>query len=529
MPNFITLFADDDIAALLEEKFAEDDRFRTLFRAKNYSECLAPSVAKPADALILQKVSPVAYAQNLTYEMEMADYFPAVLMFERCENGLIRYVITDTELIPLSQELAEVFESAMAGHFSCDRSYYRTTVWNNNTADFTDSAGRSEALREILRGCSDQELNIHRETYNLDLKDSGYYLFFWQLNYVSYMEHRSYKDIYNFVGSVLREECRQVINSYNGGEVFYSRINQLCIFINDYPSHSEARRSTKFEEMLSQLATVTGAKKATRYLSRRVTDTGHFYLEYKRYLKERPNIFFMRDVSIMRSYTLVNRAPRPEYMDVNAILDKIINYIHYDIQNPDLVEEIRRLFFDIIKPSMDFPTYYYSVSVIGHALAKYGGPGELWDISDFLNQDFLQYSSLEALHAELIAMVKSKSAKAPYPRQSKSTLVMKTIDYISSNYSEKLSIADISRALYVSSTHLSQVFKNAVGVSLGQYLISYRIEQAKKILEKTDLMIYSVAEMVGFSDFRHFSKTFRKCVGVSPTQYRLEYNKKQSK
>ena len=527
MQNFITLFADDDIVALLEKKFAEDGRFQTVFRATNYSSCFAPSVEKHANALILQKVSPVAYAQNLTYEMETAGYFPAVLMFERCDNGLIRYVITDTELIPLSRELAEVFESAMEGHFCCDRSYYRTTVWNNNAADFADSIGRREALREILRGCSNQELNIHREKYNLDLKDSGYYLFFWQLNYISYMEHRSYKDIYNFIGAVLREECRRVIAHYNGGEVFYAQINQLCIFLNDYPSHSEARRSTRFEEMLSQLATVTGAKKATRYLSRRVTDTSAFNLEYKRYLKERPSSFFMRDVSIMRSDNLATVVPQPDYGEVNAILDKIINFIHYDIQNPELIDDIHKLFFDIIKPALDFPTYYYSVSVIGHALAKFGSQSDPGDISDFLNQDFLQYSSLEAVYGEIVNQVKSQNGKSAYTRQSKSTLVMKTIEYISINYREKITIADISRALYVSSTHLSQIFKNAVGISLVQYLINYRIEQAKKILEKTDLMIYSVADMVGFSDFRHFSKTFRKYVGMSPTQYRMEYNNKK--
>lgn len=526
MPKSITLFADDAIAAMLEKKIADDNTFQIDFRANNYSACFAPSLANQAEALILQMEYPVAYAQNLTYEMEMANYFPAVLMFERCEDGSIRYVISDEDLIPLSRELAEFFEAAVGESCVCERTYYRTTVWNDNLDNFVNTTGRQEALKEILRGCSAKEFDIHRERYDLDLRDSGYYLFFWQLNYVSYMEHRSYKDIYNFVGGALKKECKQIVDSFNGGEVFFSRINQLCIFINDQPAKSEAQYKARFEGMISRLATATGAKKAVRYLSPRCTDTSLFHLEYKRYLQERPNNFFLRDVPVMRSSMLSGRAPRPENTELNAFLDKITNYIRYDIQNPELPETIHKLFFDVIKPAMDFPSYYYSMSVISHALAKYENIQESAEFSEALNPESLQYSSLEAQYNELLTALKNLSVQSPYKRQTKSSLVMKAIEFIGTNYRENLTVADISRALFVSSTHLSQVFKSMLGVSLIQYLINYRIEQAKKLLEKTDLMIYAVAEMVGFPDFRHFSKTFRKYVGMSPSEYRQAYNRK---
>ena len=526
MARSVTLFADDDIAVLLEKKLEEDGRFRIDFRARNYSACFAPSLVNRAEAMILQIESPVAYSQNLTYEMEMADYFPALLMFERCGDGSIRYVLADEDLIPLSKELGEAFEAALGEAVPCSRTYYRTTVWNDNVEDFIATTGRQEALKEILRGCSAKELDIHRAKYDLDLRDNGYYLFFWQLNYVSYMEHRSYKDIYNFIGETLKKECKQIIDSFAGGEVFYSRINQLCIFINDMPSKSEAQRSTRFEGMISRLATATGAKKATRYLSPRTGDTGGFHLEFKRYLQERPNNFFLRDVPVMRSTMLTNRAPKPENTELNALLDKICSYIRYDIQNVELTENLRRLFFDVIKPAMDFPSYYYSMSVISHALARFANLPENGELSEALNPDFLQYSSLESQYNELLAAVKNLGAQSSCKRQTRSSLVMKAMDFIATNYRENLTVADISRALFVSSTHLSQVFKSMLGVSLIQYLINYRIEEAKKLLENTDLMVYSVAEMVGFPDFRHFSKTFHKNVGVSPTEYRRRHNRK---
>ena len=59
-----------------------------------------------------------------------------------------------------------------------------------------------------------------------------------------------------------------------------------------------------------------------------------------------------------------------------------------------------------------------------------------------------------------------------------------------------------------------------------QYLISYRVERAKKLLEETDHMIYYVAEKVGFRDVRHFSKTFKKCTGYTPMEYRGGHKRK---
>ena len=65
-----------------------------------------------------------------------------------------------------------------------------------------------------------------------------------------------------------------------------------------------------------------------------------------------------------------------------------------------------------------------------------------------------------------------------------------------------------------------------MGTSVMQYLISYRVESDKKLLEETDHMIYYVAEKVGFRDVRHFSKTFKKCTGYTPMEYRGGHKRK---
>ncbi|GHU74893.1 hypothetical protein AGMMS49992_17710 [Clostridia bacterium] len=50
--------------------------------------------------------------------------------------------------------------------------------------------------------------------------------------------------------------------------------------------------------------------------------------------------------------------------------------------------------------------------------------------------------------------------------------------------------------------------------------ILYRIDQAKRLLRKTDMKVFEIGLTVGYSDEKHFLKRFKQIVGVSPSEYR---------
>lgn len=94
-------------------------------------------------------------------------------------------------------------------------------------------------------------------------------------------------------------------------------------------------------------------------------------------------------------------------------------------------------------------------------------------------------------------------------------------EFISSQYMESdLSLKRVCRALSVSKSYLSAVFKEQSGMTLVEYLTEVRVEQAKVLLGSTSQKIYEVAEAVGFRDAHYFSMTFRKQTGQTPTEYR---------
>lgn len=85
---------------------------------------------------------------------------------------------------------------------------------------------------------------------------------------------------------------------------------------------------------------------------------------------------------------------------------------------------------------------------------------------------------------------------------------------------DQLSVNRLSELLSYSPNYLGNVFKRAYGLSINDYLGQHRIKEAKRLMDQTDMMIYQIADRVGFSDQNYFSKTFKKYAGVSPSEYR---------
>ncbi|NLV35906.1 MAG: helix-turn-helix transcriptional regulator, partial [Clostridiaceae bacterium] len=54
------------------------------------------------------------------------------------------------------------------------------------------------------------------------------------------------------------------------------------------------------------------------------------------------------------------------------------------------------------------------------------------------------------------------------------------------------------------------------------YLNYYRITQAIKLLEETELKVLEVAMEVGFDNISYFISTFKHYVGITPSKYRSQ-------
>jgi two-component system response regulator YesN len=65
-----------------------------------------------------------------------------------------------------------------------------------------------------------------------------------------------------------------------------------------------------------------------------------------------------------------------------------------------------------------------------------------------------------------------------------------------------------------------RAFKQVTGITCTDYIALERIQVAKQLLTKQDLLIKEIAYRVGFENANYFSRRFREMEGRTPSSYR---------
>jgi AraC-like DNA-binding protein len=82
---------------------------------------------------------------------------------------------------------------------------------------------------------------------------------------------------------------------------------------------------------------------------------------------------------------------------------------------------------------------------------------------------------------------------------------------------------EIADHFYVSRRTAETAFKKGYGMTIHEYVLRYRLEQAKMYLsDYPDLTLSALAQMLGFCDEHHLSRSFSKACGISPREYRKQ-------
>ena len=95
------------------------------------------------------------------------------------------------------------------------------------------------------------------------------------------------------------------------------------------------------------------------------------------------------------------------------------------------------------------------------------------------------------------------------------------LDYIHGNYSD-ITVNEIANHIGIHRSYLTNIFKKKTGQSPQEYLLQYRMNRAKKMLEETDMAVQEIARRVGYDNPLTFSKMYKKVFGVSPRNYRKQ-------
>jgi AraC-like DNA-binding protein len=90
--------------------------------------------------------------------------------------------------------------------------------------------------------------------------------------------------------------------------------------------------------------------------------------------------------------------------------------------------------------------------------------------------------------------------------------------YMEHNYTEAITLADLSKVSGLNKYTLLRNFTTQRGITPYQYLSTIRINKAKKLLE-AGVSPIETALQSGFTDQSHFTRFFKNFIGLTPKLY----------
>ena len=140
-----------------------------------------------------------------------------------------------------------------------------------------------------------------------------------------------------------------------------------------------------------------------------------------------------------------------------------------------------------------------------------------------LNSDFGDDILKNIAAIEFIANVNKlffeKNREYNYHLDYENKTIVSALKFINENFSKPLSLEIVAKNCFISVNELCRLFRNHIGTTVTKYIVSKRISEAKKLLQKGE-SVSSTAEKCGFMDYASFIRTFKKSVGVPPGKYK---------
>ena len=224
------------------------------------------------------------------------------------------------------------------------------------------------------------------------------------------------------------------------------------------------------------------------------------------YAQEDQNIFFSEDVKVLTE-------EKPEE------IDEMI-YQFGELLQAGNQEEARSLlisFFEQSKPGRNFWEYSEGLIRLLSHMREFSLKHQIgMDACDIHNLYVYASQAEEALlcYFDRMVILYGEGINKQYSHYTRTAIA-----YIQKHYMSDLSIPEIAQAADISEGHLRKCFKQETGERIVDYIMNYRLEQAKLLIQRGERVMDNVWKQSGFTSAQYFSYAFKKKEGISPREY----------
>ncbi len=123
------------------------------------------------------------------------------------------------------------------------------------------------------------------------------------------------------------------------------------------------------------------------------------------------------------------------------------------------------------------------------------------------------------LHREVVFDYAARMKKIQ-TRRSISIAVSQCIDYVYSHLHDSITIEELAQHTGKNVTYLCGLFKKEMNTTIGNFIVSKRMEAAENMLKYSDYTATEISNYLAFNSHSHFIHVFKKHTGLTPKEYR---------
>lgn len=94
------------------------------------------------------------------------------------------------------------------------------------------------------------------------------------------------------------------------------------------------------------------------------------------------------------------------------------------------------------------------------------------------------------------------------------------LSYAEAQFKSDISISEVALMVNLSDSAFCRYFKSRTQQTFISYVIDLRLNEAQRLLKKTNLTVLEICYESGFKNLSNFNKLFRKHLGVNPRKFR---------
>ncbi|MEK5236498.1 response regulator [Paenibacillus sp. FSL L8-0470] len=108
-------------------------------------------------------------------------------------------------------------------------------------------------------------------------------------------------------------------------------------------------------------------------------------------------------------------------------------------------------------------------------------------------------------------------------QRQKRRLIDEIINYVEENLEKKITLKEVAAHFNFTPNYLGYLFKEDYGLPFNEYVKERKTSRVFELLSDPTLMIYEIAERMGYKNLIYFNRQFKQITGMTPGEYRKKH------